>query len=63
AVIIAVAAGMYEPWSYAVRGLASSAALFIGVLAWAGFRAARDGALASVALAQRQRELLRGLRS
>jgi len=38
--------------------LLSCACLFVAVAAWSGFRAARSACLASVALAQRQREIL-----
>ena len=45
----------------AERALLASAVLFVAVAGWSGLRAARASCLASVALAQRQREILRGL--
>ena len=43
------------------RALLAIACLFAALLASAGFRAARASALAAVALAQRQREMLQGM--
>jgi hypothetical protein len=40
------------------RGLLAAVVLFAAVAAWAGFRGARASCLASVAIAQRQREML-----
>jgi hypothetical protein len=48
-------------WSPAGRVLVAGASLFAATAAWAGFRAARASCLASVALAQRQREILRSV--
>ncbi len=45
----------------AERGLLAAAILFTAVAGGSGLRAARASCLASVALAQRQREILRGL--
>ena len=45
----------------AERVLLAAAVLFVAVAGWSGIRAARASCLASVALAQRQREILRGL--
>jgi hypothetical protein len=45
----------------AERALLAAVALFGAVAGWCGFRAARASCLASVALAQRQREILRGM--
>lgn len=43
------------------KALLAMASIFAALLAWAGFRAARAAALAAVALAQRQREIVQGM--
>lgn len=45
----------------AERVLLAGAALFAALAGWSGLRAARSACLASIVLAQRQREILRGM--
>ena len=57
----AAAALLLPGWTGAERGAGVGGALFAAVAAWIAFRAARASCLASVALAQRQREILRSV--
>jgi hypothetical protein len=55
------AAFLLPGWSMAGRTLVAGASLFASTAAWTGFHAARATCLAAVALAQRQREILRSV--
>jgi hypothetical protein len=57
----ALVGGVLVPGGPAVRALAAVVPLLCGILAWAAFRAIRTNALASMVLAERQRELVRYL--
>jgi hypothetical protein len=57
----AAAAAIVPGRTAAERVLYAGAILFAATAGWSGFRAARTACLAAVALAQRQREILRTL--
>ena len=57
-VLAAAGAALLPGRTTAERGLLAAVVLFAAVAAWAGFRGARASCLASVAIAQRQREML-----
>ena len=57
----AAAAGVIPGRAPAEKALLAAACLFAATAGWAGLRAARASCLAAVALAQRQREILRGM--
>ncbi len=60
-VLGAAAAAVVPGRTPAERALYAGAFLFASTAGWSGFRAARAACLASVALAQRQREILRSV--